>query len=60
MIKSKGESQIENLTFDHKSLQSRGQMMFHWGHALHCWKDRFEGYKIESSHFQKKIDLRKL
>jgi hypothetical protein len=30
MIKRKGGSQIENLTFDHKSLENRGQMRFDW------------------------------
>jgi hypothetical protein len=31
MIKRKGESQIENLTSDHKSLKTKGQMKFDWG-----------------------------
>jgi len=31
MIKIKAGSLIENLTFDHKPLESRGQMSFDWG-----------------------------
>jgi hypothetical protein len=31
MIKRKGGSQIENLTPDHISLESRGQMRSDWG-----------------------------
>jgi hypothetical protein len=31
MIKRRGESQIMNLTLDHKSLESKGQMRFDWG-----------------------------
>jgi hypothetical protein len=31
MIKRKGGSQVENLTPDHKSLESRGQMRSDWG-----------------------------
>ncbi len=34
MIKRKGENQIRNLIFDHKSLESRGQMRFDWS-VLH-------------------------
>jgi hypothetical protein len=30
VIKKKGESQIGNLTPDHKSLESRGEMRFSW------------------------------
>jgi hypothetical protein len=30
MIKRRGESQIENLTRDHKSLEKKGQMRFDW------------------------------
>jgi hypothetical protein len=30
MIKRRGRSQIENLTPNHKSLESRGQMKFDW------------------------------
>jgi hypothetical protein len=31
MIKRKGKNQIENLTPDHKSFESRGQMKSDWG-----------------------------
>jgi hypothetical protein len=30
MIKRRGRSQIENLTFDHKSFERRGQMRSDW------------------------------
>jgi hypothetical protein len=47
MIKRKGGSQIDNLTFDHNSLEIKGQMRFDW-------KDLFEGYKMLPLNFQKK------
>jgi hypothetical protein len=48
MIKRKGKSQIENLTFDHKSLKKQGSNEVRLGRAIHHWKDVFEGYKIFS------------
>ncbi len=53
MIKKRGGSQIGNLTFNHKSLESRGQMRSDWKHVIHHWKDIFKVYKILSLYSQK-------
>ncbi len=60
MIKRKVGNQIENLITDNKSLQSKGQMIYDIEHAIHYWKDFFEGYKILSLHALKRLDLRNI
>jgi hypothetical protein len=58
MIKRRGENQIENLTPDHRSLESRGSNEVRFKHVIHCWKGILKNYKILSLHFQNKVDLK--
>jgi hypothetical protein len=58
--KIKSRSQTGNLTFDHKLLESKGQMNFDWGVLYTIGNISFEGYKILPSNFQNKLDLRKI
>jgi hypothetical protein len=60
MIKRKGRSQIDNLTFDHKSLEINGQMKSDWGMLYTSEKDIFKAYKILPLYFQKTNYLTKI
>jgi hypothetical protein len=54
MIKRKGESQIGNLTLDHKSLESKGQMRSNWGVLYTIGKLFLRVIKYFSHIFKKK------
>jgi hypothetical protein len=61
MIKRKGMNQIGNLTPDHKSFESRGEMKsILLENFINPWKNIFKGYKILPSHSQNKLDLKKI
>jgi hypothetical protein len=55
----KGGSQIGNLIFDHKPLESRGQIGSDWGMLYTIEKILFEGHRILPSHFQNKFHWRR-
>jgi hypothetical protein len=59
MIKGRGMNQIGNLTPNHKSLKRRGQMRSNWSMLYNVGNIFFKGYKILSSYFQNKFDLKK-
>jgi hypothetical protein len=59
MIKRRGGSQIGNLTFNHKSLESKCQIRFDWGMLYTTGENLLEGYKILPSNSQNRFDLRK-
>ncbi len=49
-----------NLTPNHKSLESRGQMRSYWSLLYTIEKTFSKSYKILSLHFKKKIDLKNI
>ncbi len=51
-----------NWEFDFRpqSLSKQRSNEVQLGCVIHCWKEFFEGYKILPSHFQNKLDLRKI
>ncbi len=54
-------NQIGNLTPDHKSFESRGEMKsILLENFINPWKNIFKGYKILPSHSQNKLDLKKI
>jgi hypothetical protein len=58
MIKRRGGSRIENLTSDHKSLKSKGQMSSDWG-VLYIVEKIFSKSIRHSLAFSKNISFEK-
>jgi hypothetical protein len=56
MIKRKGENQIENLTLDHKSLESNIQMNSDWGVLYIVGKIFLKAIRSCLQIFKKKLD----
>jgi hypothetical protein len=57
MIKRRGKSQIGNLTPDHKSLESRGQMRSNWGVLYIVGKTFLKAIRRCPCMIKKKFDL---
>jgi hypothetical protein len=60
MIKRRGGSQIGNLTPDHKSFESRGQMRSDWGVFYTIEKMFLKAIRYCPCILEKKFDLKKI